>query len=75
MTEYTALFAVVYVFVIMEMGSRRIVHVNVTTSPTLSWVKQQVREATAEGRMPRSLVHDNGGIFGQYRRPSTTSSS
>jgi putative transposase len=48
LTQYTALFAVTYVFVIMEIGSRRIVHVNFTTNPTLSWVKQQIREATAE---------------------------
>ncbi len=49
LTQYTAFFAVAYVFVIMEIGSRRIVHVNVTTNPTLSWVKQQIREATAVG--------------------------
>jgi hypothetical protein len=71
LTQYTALFAVVYVFVIMEIGSRRIVHVNVTLSPTLSWVKQQIREATAEVRSPRFLVHDNDGIFGQYGKPVT----
>jgi putative transposase len=50
LTQYTAFFAVAYVFIIMEIGSRRIVHVNVTTNPTLSWVKQQIREAMAEGR-------------------------
>jgi transposase InsO family protein len=48
---------------------RRIVHVNVTSNPTLAWVKQQLREATAEDRTPRFLVHDNDGIFGQYGRP------
>ena len=52
LTQYTAFFAVAYVFVIMEVGSRRIVHVNVTTNPTLSWVKQQIREATAVGSDP-----------------------
>ena len=66
LTQYTALFAVVYVFVIMEIGSRRIVHVNVTTNPTLSWTKQQIREAMAGDRTPRFIVHDNDGIFGQY---------
>jgi putative transposase len=69
LTQYTALFAVAYIFVVMEIGSRRIVHVNVTTNPTLAWVKQQIREATAEDRTPRFLVHDNDGIFGQYGRP------
>ncbi len=68
LTQYTAFFAVAYVFVIMEIGSRRIVHVNVTTNPTLPWVKQQIREATAWGQTPRFLVHDNDGIFGQFGR-------
>jgi putative transposase len=66
LTQYTAFFAVVYVFVIMEVGSRRIVHVNVTANPTLAWVKQQVREAMAWDQTPRFLVHDNEGIFGQF---------
>ncbi len=68
LTQYTALFAVVYVFVIMEIDSRRIVHVNVTTNPTLSWVKQQLREAMCEDVAPRFLVHDNDAIFGQLGR-------
>ncbi len=69
LTQYTAFFAVVHVFVIMEVGSRRIVHVNVTTSPTLVWVKQQIRDATAWDQPPRFLVHDNDAIFGQFGRP------
>jgi putative transposase len=62
-------FTVAYVFVIMEIASRRIVHANVTTSPTLPWVQQQVREATPTGTTPRFLVHDNDAIYGQYRPP------
>lgn len=38
LTQYTALFAVTNVFVIMEVHSRRIVRVNETTNPTLLWV-------------------------------------
>ena len=68
LTQYTALFTVAYVFVIMEIESRRIVHVHVTTHPTLSWVQQQLREATAWDRTPRFLVHDHDGIFGPYGR-------
>jgi putative transposase len=67
--QYTATFAVAYVFVIMEIASRRIVHANVTTTPTLAWVQQQVREATPAGTTPRFLVHDNDAIYGQYRPP------
>ena len=71
LTQYTALFAVVYVFVVMEIHSRRILHVNVTVNPTILWVKQQIREATAWSQTPRCLVHDNDGIFGQYGRRVT----
>jgi putative transposase len=71
LVQHTAIFAVAYVFVMMEIGSRRIVHCGVTTSPTLPWVKQQLREATPWGETPRFLIHDNDGIFGQYRiRPT-----
>ena len=72
--QHTALFAVVYVFVVMEIASRRIVHANVTTAPTLPWVKQQIREATAWGLTSRFLVHDNDGIYGQYRPRRTVES-
>jgi hypothetical protein len=49
----------------MELGSRRIVHFNVTEHPTLEWVKQQLRESTSSV-MPRFLIHDNDGIFEQF---------
>ena len=67
LTQYTALFTVVYIFVVMEIASRRIVLINVTNSPSLAWVEQQVREVTAWGKAPRFWLHDNDGIFGQYR--------
>ena len=68
MTQYTALFTTVYVFIVMEIGTRRIAHFNVTTNPTLEWVKMQVREIAAFDRKPRFLLHDNDGIFGQFGR-------
>ena len=61
-------YSVRYVLVLMEMGSRRVVHVAVTASPTLVWLKQRIREATPFGSVPRFLVHDNDGIFGQFGR-------
>jgi len=30
-------------------------------------VKQQIGQATAWGKSPRFLIHDNDGIFGQFR--------
>jgi putative transposase len=67
LTQPTALFTVVYVFVVMEIASRRIVLINVTTSPGLAWVKQQIRQATAWSKIPRFILHDNDGVFGQFR--------
>jgi putative transposase len=36
-------------------------------SPSLAWVKQQIREITPWNKVSRFLIHDKNGIFGQYR--------
>ncbi len=36
----TATFRILYVFVVLEVGSRRLVHVNVTNHPTAAWTLQ-----------------------------------
>jgi putative transposase len=41
----TATFRTLYVFVIMELGTRRILHHNLTAHPTAEWTLQQFREA------------------------------
>ena len=43
----TAGFRVLYVFVIMEVGTRRNAHVNVTAHPTAGWALQQLREVSS----------------------------
>src|SRR3989442_2823434 len=58
------LFRPVFAFFIVELGSRRVVHVGVTSSPTDAWVAQQLREATPEGVGPRFLVHDHDAKYG-----------
>ena len=67
LVQHTAWFDVVYVFVVMAISTRRIVLINVTTSPTLEWVKQQIRAIAAFGEGPCYLIHDDDGIFGQFR--------
>jgi putative transposase len=62
---YDALFRTVFVFVIIELESRRVVHVNVTRHPTDVWVAQQLREATPFGERPRFLIRDNDKKFGE----------
>jgi putative transposase len=44
MVSVTASMRVLYVFVAMEIGSRRILHNNVTAHPTAEWTRQQFRE-------------------------------
>jgi transposase InsO family protein len=58
------LFRPVFAFFIVELGSRRVVHVGVTRSPTGSWAAQQLREATPEGTGPRFLIHDHDAKYG-----------
>ncbi len=54
----TASFRVLYVFVAMEIGSRRILHTNVTAHPTAEWTIQQFREFLAFDHPYRFVIHD-----------------
>ena len=59
----TATFRTLYVFVILEIGSRRILHHNVTAHPTADWTLQQFREALPESHRYRFVIHDRDRIF------------
>jgi len=61
-------FRTVYVFFIIELSSRRVVHFGVTRHPTDTWVAQQLREATPYGQAPRFLIRDNDRKFGSEFR-------
>src|SRR4030095_11098832 len=51
-------FRPLYLFFVVELASRRVVHFGVTRHPTDAWVAQQLREATAFGQAPRFLICD-----------------
>jgi putative transposase len=59
----TATLRVLYVFVALEIGSRRILHVNVTDHPTAEWTIQQFREFLEYDHSYRFVVHDHDAIF------------
>lgn len=59
----TATFQVLYVFVAMEIGSRRILHCNVTAHPTADWTRQQFREFLDGESGHQYLVHDRDCVF------------
>ena len=61
----TATFRLLYVFVVMEHATRRILHTNVTAYPTASWTLQQLREAIPADHPYRFLMHDRDSIFSQ----------
>ena len=61
---YDLLFRTVFVFVILELGSRRMVHFGVTRNPTDEWTAQQLREATPFGEGPGFLIRDNDKKYG-----------
>jgi transposase InsO family protein len=54
----------IFVFVILELSSRRVVHVAVTRHPGEVWVAQQLREATPLGEGPHFLIRDNDCKYG-----------
>jgi hypothetical protein len=49
----TATFRLLYVFVVIEHGTRRLAHVNVTTHPNAAWTLQQLREVIADAECER----------------------
>jgi putative transposase len=59
----TATFRVLYVLVVMEHVSRRIIHLNVTAHPTAAWTLQQLREAIPSDHTYRFILHDRDAIF------------
>jgi putative transposase len=59
----TATFRLLYVFVLLEHATRRIVHCNVTAHPTAHWTLQQLREALPADHTYRFLLHDRDSIF------------
>jgi transposase InsO family protein len=59
----TARFRVLYVFVAIEIGSRRLVHFNVTAHPTAEWTLQQLRETLPGDQNYKFLLHDRHSTF------------
>jgi putative transposase len=53
-----------FVFFIIELASRRVVHFGVTNAPSDAWVAQQLREATPFDQRPTYLVRDNDSKYG-----------
>jgi putative transposase len=67
-------FRSLFVFFIIELHSRKVIHVGVTRSPTDAWTAQQLREATPFGQAPKYLIRDRDSKFGScFARVAATS--
>jgi putative transposase len=57
-------FRSLFAFFIIDLYSRKVIHIGVTRSPTDAWTAQQLRETTAFGVAPKYLIRDNDSKFG-----------
>jgi putative transposase len=62
----TATFRMLYVLVVIEHGSRRLVRVDVTAHPSADWTLQQLREVVGVDCSHRYLLHDRDRIFAKH---------
>jgi putative transposase len=60
---HDVLFRPLFLFVLMNQGSRKVVRVAATRNPTRDWTARQLREATMDGVSPRFLIRDRDGKF------------
>ena len=63
-TVHTATFKTLYVFVILSLNRRRVIHFNVTANPTAEGKSLQLTQAFPFDSVPRYLIRDRDGIYG-----------
>ncbi len=64
-TVHTATFNTLYVFVILSLDRRQVIHFNVTTNPTAEWTSLQLTQAFPFDTTLRYLIRDRDGIYGK----------
>ena len=57
-------FKLLYAFVIVRLGRRNLVWINVTTNPTAEWIARQLTEAFPWNEAPRHLIRDRDRVYG-----------
>jgi len=63
LTVPTVTFNVLYVFFVLSLDWRRVLHINVTAHPYAAWTAQQIVNAIGAQSVPR-LIRDRDAIFG-----------
>ena len=61
----TSTYRLIYGFVVLGLGRRRILHVGVTAHPTQEWVLEQIREAIRGRPNLRYLLRDRDAVYGK----------
>ena len=64
MGQYDVWFRPVFAFFVVDINTKRVVHVAVTRHPTQQWTAQQLRETTPFGNGPQFLIRDRDDKFG-----------
>jgi putative transposase len=59
----TASFRVLYTFIVLEVGTRRVVHWNITAHPRAEWTAQQFRRIVPGDQPHRFVIHDRDSVF------------
>jgi hypothetical protein len=64
-------FDLLYAFVIVRLGRRKLIWINVTANPAAEWVARQITEAFRWNEAPRYMIRDRDRIYGAVvtRRP------
>ncbi len=57
-------FKLLFVLVVLSHDRRKIVHFNVTASPSAAWTGQQIIEAFPWDNAPKYMIRDNDSIYG-----------
>jgi transposase InsO family protein len=57
-------FKLLYAFIILDHGRRKLLHIAVTYQPTTEWAARQIIEAFPWCDAPVRLIRDNDAIFG-----------
>ena len=64
-TVHPATFRRLYVFLVLSLERRRIVHFNVTANPTAAWTGLQLIQAFPFDSAPQYLIRDRDGVYDQ----------
>jgi len=64
-TVPTLTFRTLYVFLVLSLDRRRVVHFKVTSSPAAEWTSQQLTQSFPFDTAPHFLIIDRDSIYGK----------